>query len=203
MDSSLQQLPGYQVNEYKIVLVPHQELANKIKEIRTVFNERLKIEKPISSVPEVILTTFKQHQMNEERIINRLKIIAMAQPEIKVEIKDFGSFPTHSIFLNVTSKVPLSLLVKSVSSNASALLKLNSDKTPHFFKDFYIAIVRRLKPWQYEEGWKEFEHKNFTGRFIASRMLLMRRKEGEFKYKPIETFDFQNLPVDTVQGSLF
>ena len=141
--------------------------------------------------------------MNEERVINSLRIIAMAQPEIKVEIKDFGSFPTHSIFLNVTSKVPLTSLVKSVSGSASSLLKMNADNKPHFFKDFYIAIVRRLKPWQYEEGWKEFEHKNFTGRFISSRMLLVRRKEGEFKYRPVASFDFQNLPVETVKGSLF
>jgi hypothetical protein len=60
-----------------------------------------------------------------------------------------------------------------------------------------------LKPWQYEKGWLEYSNKNFTGRFIADAMLLLRRPVGEMKYKTVRRFDFQNLPVATKQGELF
>jgi hypothetical protein len=34
-------------------------------------------------------------------------------------------------------------------------------------------------------------------------MLLLSRREGEFKYKPIGSFTFENMPVDVKQGDLF
>lgn len=67
----------------------------------------------------------------------------------------------------------------------------------------HLTIARKLLPWQYEQGWKEFSHLQFTGRFIADAMLLLRRPVGEMKYQIVRRFEFQNLPVSTVQGDLF
>jgi hypothetical protein len=74
---------------------------------------------------------------------------------------------------------------------------------PHFINDAHITIARRLKPWQYESGWLEYSHNHFTGKFIANKMILLRKKDGDNKFKPIERFEFQNLPVETKQGELF
>ena len=84
MDKSLQGLPGYQVNEYKIVLLPHEELARHIMEVRKSINEAFKIEKHSTSHPQVVLAIFKQIQSCEERITNRLKIVAMGSHAFKV-----------------------------------------------------------------------------------------------------------------------
>ena len=47
--------------------------------------------------------------MMEERIINRFKTVAMGFYPFKVELKDFGSFPSHTIYINVTTKEPVRL----------------------------------------------------------------------------------------------
>jgi len=203
MSTNIQQMPGYQVYEYKIILVPHEALSRHIMEIRKAFNEKFKIENPSASIPQVLLANFKQIHAAEERIVNRLRILAMGTHPIKVEIKDFGSYPTHSIFFNVTSKVPITGLVKKIKQDAQRLMKLDNENKPHFMNDAHINLAIRLKPWQYEKGWLEYSNKHFTGRFMADHMLLLRRKQGEFKYKPIETFSFQNLPVEVKQGELF
>jgi hypothetical protein len=72
----------------------------------------------------------------------------------------------------------------------------------------YIAVARKLQPWQYEKGWLEYSNKHFTGRFIADGMLLLKRPASEtdgprMKYQVVERFQFQNLPVVTKQGDLF
>jgi hypothetical protein len=67
----------------------------------------------------------------------------------------------------------------------------------------HIAIARKLLPWQYEKGWLEYQHRHFSGKFIADGMLLLKRKEGEKKYQAIQRFEFENLPVNTRQGELF
>jgi 2'-5' RNA ligase len=203
MNTTIPQIPGYQINQYKIILLPHEELSTKIQGKRNLFTEKFGIEQAINSAPEVALVTFKQLTMNEERIKGRLRIIGMAMPAIKIEVKDFGSFPTHTIFLNITSKLPITNLVTKIRTDAQKLMKFDTDNKPHFMTDSFITIARKLKPWQYEKAWLEYQHKSFTGRFIAGSMLLLKRKEGDFKYRVLENFEFCNMPVDTKQGMLF
>ncbi|MFI5187683.1 MAG: hypothetical protein ACHQF0_13210, partial [Chitinophagales bacterium] len=67
----------------------------------------------------------------------------------------------------------------------------------------HIPIARKLLPWQYEKGWLEYSAKHFTGKFIADGMLLLKRALDDMKYRIVEKFQFQNLPVTTKQGALF
>jgi 2'-5' RNA ligase len=141
--------------------------------------------------------------MMEERIVNRLHQVAMGFPPIKVEMKDYGSFPTHTIYINITSKIPVQSLVKQIRSETQKLMKLNEDHKPHFIMEPHLTVSRKLEPWQYEKAWLEYSHKHFTGRFIADGMLLLKRQAGEMKYQVLQRFEFQNLPVTVRQGDLF
>lgn len=196
-------LPGYRINEYLLVLSPHEELWSKIIKVKEEFGDKYQFEQAKWGKPHITLANFLQYEMMEERLINRLKVVGMALPPFKVELKDFGSFPSHTIFINVTSKVPIQSLVKEVRSEAQRLMKLNDENKPHFIMEPHVTIARKLQPWQYEKGWLEYSNKNFTGRFIANEMALLRRPVGEKKYKTVRRFEFQNLPVLTKQGELF
>jgi 2'-5' RNA ligase len=196
-------LPGYKVNEYLLVLSPHEELWNKIMKVKEEFALEYQSDHARWGKPHITLVNFVQYEMMEERLINRLNVVGMSYPPFKVELKDFGSFPSHTIYINITSKVPVQGLVKEVRHEAQRLMKLNDENKPHFFLEPHLTIARKLKPWQYEKGWLEYSNKNFTGRFIADAMLLLRRPVGEMKYKAVRRFDFQNLPVATKQGELF
>ena len=196
-------IPGYRVYEYLLVLNPHEELRNKITAVKTDFYNSYKAETAKWGKPHLTLVNFLQYEMFEERIINRLKLIAMGYHPIKIELKDYGSFPAHTIYINVTSKVPIQNLVKQIRTEAQRLMKLNDDNKPHFIMEPHMTIARRLLPWQYEKGWLEYSHKHFTGRFIADGMLLLKRPVGELKYQIAQRFEFENLPVNTTQGELF
>ena len=201
--SSLIQIPGYKYNEYLLVLSPHEELWNKIKKVKEDFSQKYKSEQAKWGKPHVALANFIQFEMVEEKLVNRLKAIAMGYHPIKVELKDYGSFPSHTIYINVTSKLPIQNLVKEIRHEAQRLMKLDNDNKPHFLMEPYIAIARKLKPWQYEQGWLEYSNKQFTGRFIADEMLLLKRPVDEKKYQIVQRLEFQNLPVATKQGELF
>jgi len=153
--------------------------------------------------PHVALVNFVQYGMMEDRIVHRLNAIAMAQYPFKIELKDFGSFPAHTIYINVTTKVPVQNLTKTIRAETQRLMKLNDDNKPYFIMEPHLTIARKLQPWQYEKGWLEYSTKNFTGRFIADGMLLLKRPVGEVKYQIVKRFEFQNLPVVTKQGELF
>jgi 2'-5' RNA ligase len=196
-------MPGYRVYEYLLVLNPHEELCNRIMQVKKEFYDSYKAPTATGGKPHVTLVNFLQYEMMEERLINRLKTIAMGYYPLKVELKDYGSFPSHTIYINVTSKMPIQNLVKEIRSQAQRLMKLNDDNKPHFIMEPHIPIARKLQPWQYEKGWLEYSNKHFAGRFIADGMLLLKRPVGEMKYQVVERFEFQNLPVATKQGELF
>jgi len=201
-------IPGYRVHEYLLVLRPHEELRNRVVNMKENFASLYKTGQTGSGASFVTLAVFKQYALMEERIVNRLRTVAMGFPPFKIELKDFGSFPTHTIYINVTTKVPVQSLVKKVRAETQRLMKLDDENKPYFILEPHLTIARKLKPWQYEKGWMEYTHKHFTGRFIADSMTLLRRPEGEsdsnrIKYQVIQRFEFQNMPVTTKQGELF
>jgi 2'-5' RNA ligase len=196
-------IPGYRIYEYLLVLNPHEELRNKITAVKADFYNTYQAETAKWGKPHLTLVNFLQYGQMEDRIINRLKMIAMGYHPVKIELKDYGSFPSHTIYINVTSKVPVQNLVKQIRTEAQRLMKLNEDNKPHFIMEPHMTIARRLLPWQYEKGWLEYSHKHFTGKFIADGMLLLKRPVFELKYEIVQRFEFQNLPVNTTQGELF
>jgi 2'-5' RNA ligase len=200
---TLNTIPGYRVNEYLLVLSPHEELRNKINKQKEEFAAQFQADHARWGKAYLTLVSFVQYSMMEERILERLRTIAMGFPPFKVELKDYGSFPSHTLFINVTSKIPIQNLVKEVRSDSQKLLKLNDENKPHFIMEPHITIARKLKPWQYEKAWLEYSQKNFTGRFIADSMMLLKKPVDENKYQTVCRFEFQNLPVKTKQGDLF
>jgi 2'-5' RNA ligase len=203
MKPVLTTIPGYRVNEYLLVLSPHEELWSRIMKVKEEFAETYKSDNARWGKPHVTLATFVQYEMMEERILNRLHNIALAQYPFKIELRDFGSFPAHTIYINIPTKVPIQDLVKAVRHDTQRLMKLNDDNKPHFIMEPHITIARKLQPWQFEKGWLEYSNKQFTGRFIADTMVLLKRPVGEMKYRVVKKFEFQNLPVTTKQGALF
>jgi 2'-5' RNA ligase len=196
-------IPGYRINEYLLVLNPPEDLWQKIMKIKEGFADKYKNEIARFTKPHITLINWVSLELMEERMIQRLQTIAMGTTPFKVELKDYGSFPTHTIFINVTSKVPIQSLVKEMKG-AQKLMTLNKDNKPHFIETPHLSICRKLKPWQYEEGWLEFSNRQFTGRFIADSMLLLKRTAGEkVKFQIAKRLEFQNLPVATKQGNLF
>lgn len=201
-------IPGYRVYEYLLVLPLPEALRGKIIKVKQDFCEAYKINTPVSGAAQVALVNFLQYELIEEKIINRLRTIAMGYPAFKVELKDFGSFPSHTIYINVTSKLPVQGLVKEVRHEAQRLMKLNEENKPHFILEPHITVARKLLPWQYEKGWLEYSNKHFTGKFIADAMVLFKRPVIEsvnqpVKYHLVQRFEFQNMPVTTKQGALF
>jgi 2'-5' RNA ligase len=202
METLIQNLPGYRFNDYMLVLSPHEELKKKILQVKKEFAEAFKCTQALWSKPHMVLARFTQYEMMEERILNRMRSIAMGFYPVKIELKNFGSYPSHSIFVSVVSREPVKALIREIRE-MQRLLKPDSEHKPYFTEDPHILIANKLLPWQYESGWQEYAQRHFTGRFIAESMLLIKRRAGEKAWQIVERFAFQNLPVTTKQGELF
>jgi 2'-5' RNA ligase len=195
--------PGFAIYEYLLILQPHEALQQKMMQVKQVFFEKYNAPSAIWGKPHITLVNFLQHRQVEQKLVQRLHTVAMGLCPIKIAFKDYGSFPSHTIYINITSKIPVQHVVKTIRTEAQQLMKLNEDNKPHFILEPHITIARKLLPWQYEQGWLEYSHKHFTASCIADGMLLLKRPLHQRKYEIVQRFAFENLPVSTTQGSLF
>jgi 2'-5' RNA ligase len=195
-------MPDYATAQYLLVIQPHQALCDEIQKLKKHFAESYDCPAAATGKPNITLARFTQYEMLEQRIVHRLERIAMAQASFVVELHDFSSFPTHSIFLNVTTKTQFVELVKSLRP-IQQIMKLDKDHKPHFITEPFITIARKLLPWQYEKGWLELSNTHFSGRFVVNEMILLRKREGEIRYEIVRKFRMMNVKEEIVQGNLF
>jgi 2'-5' RNA ligase len=202
MEQGLLTSSGYLVNEYAIVLQPHEELSDTIMQEKKSFADTYQCPEALYVKPRITLVHFKQHELMETHIKRQLTNITTALSSFKVELKNFGSFPSHTIYINVVSKVQIMDIVKELRASQK-LMKLDDDNKPHFLTDPNISIARKLLPWQYEKSWIEYEHKHFHGRFIADHVFLLKRRENTKAWQTAGKFMFQDIKQEVKQGALF
>ena len=189
-------------NQYLLVLKPTEQVVEKINEVRSAIHEDYKTETFPLSFPHLRLITFNGLKENEIHIVSALKRIALRLSPLQLILKDFGSFPTHTIYINVASKVCLkdsvALIKKEGKINPLAL------EPPHYLDDFYIPIAIKLKPWQFEKLSLEYSRSNFSASCIINEIQLLKREEGAGKFKSIENFSLKNFEKPVAkQGHLF
>ena len=200
---ALQRLPGYRLHEYLLVITPPEELSDRILSLRQGFAEKFDAPSALRGRPQIVLAVFSQREMMEEKILSKLRTVAMSYPSFRVELKDFGSFPTHTLFINVGTKVAIQGLVKEIRSAGQRIMKADNDHKPYFITEPHLSIARNLKPLQYDQAWPEFRQKHFSARFVAYGMNILKKEEGGGPFRLLERMEFRNLPLRTRQGELF
>ena len=198
----------YPLYEYLLVLNPHEELRNRITKVKQHLLDHYLMTNGLFAgsvmvLPTVALASFQQYELVEQRLVNRLNLLAMGYHPMKITLNNFGSFPTHSIYINIGSKLPVQQLVRQIRNDTQKILKVNDDHRPYFMTDPHLTLAWRIPADKYEKIWHEYRQKHFSGSFIADAMLLLKRRIGEKKYQVLQRFEFQNLPVTTKQGALF
>lgn len=194
-------LPGYAENEYLVVIRPSDDLYERIMAEKNSFTEKYNAAASTFGKPYLTLVRFTQVQMGEERIIRQLRGIATGCAPIKLELRNFGSYPTHSIFINLASKKQVMGVVRELRG-AQRLMK-GQGQTPHFITEPHFVIARKLNHEQYENAWREYARQSFDAGFMAEKLVLLKRKPGLSSFLPVADFAFMDKPVQAKQGALF
>ena len=194
-------MPGYKTNEYLLIISPHEELRHKIEKCRQELLDRYYIRQPHTGWPNITLVRFYAAQMMEKRLLERLQCLAMEEKPFLVELKDYGSYPMHTIFIRIANQVRVIELIKNLKQ-ARPLMKA-SGEAPHFLIDPQVLIAGRIPKEKYLSIMNEYLHKKFTGRFVADAFLLLKRPKNEKRYEVVRRFGFECIPVYASQGVLF
>lgn len=188
--------------EYMIAIVPHEDLCERIKALRQEFATRFEHPAAANGAPRLVLVRFRQYEMKELFLRNRLRTIINGLAAYRVELEDFGSYPTHTIFFRVTTQEPLKAISRQLRQ-AQSLMTINRENKPNFIQEPHIPLASRLLPWQYEKGWLHYSNTHFSASCIADQVVLLRRKTPNTAWQLLERFRMMDITVETKQGDLF
>lgn len=190
-EAAIHQGQQQSINEYLLIAQPHEDLYNKIMQVKQAFAEKYDCPLALYTKPHIILVNFVQWHMQEREVLERLQTLIAGFTPFQIKLDGFGSFPTHTIYLNVQTKNEVVQLVKGLKY-VQSLLTLSKDSKPHFITEPHLNIARKLQPWQYEKGWLEYSHTSFTASFLVKEVLLLRKEIDTKKYYHIATFPLLN-----------
>lgn len=192
----------YPIAQYLLVLEPSEALKQDILQVKQRFAQQYEHAGALRAQPHISLLSCEQYVMSEPRWLPMLKRLVQETRPFQVVLDGFGSFPTHTIYLQVQTKTAIVELVKSLRPLQSHITP-NKERKPHFMTEPHLPIARKLLPWQYEQGWLEMQHTHFHGSFMASQVLLLRKLEGEAKYSTLLRMRMEGVQQGVQQHSLF
>jgi len=201
MEQLIQLMPGYRLHEYQLVIIPHEDLRQRIQQVRNDFAEKYKLARPFQGAAHLTLVKFRQVEMLEDRMQHSLKAIVMGIRPFKISIDGYTSVPSHSINLSIKSGALLADLVKQLKQ-AGRIMR-SAEGEPHWIQDPTIVMANKLLPWQYEQGWTDYKHRSFTSAFMADELVLLKKTVSANRLQVVSRFECLDMPVLTRQGELF
>ena len=188
--------------DYLIVIQPNNGLKDTIQIIKNHFTQKFKYTQA-QTVPHIHLASFSQFTHLEKRFIHKLETIGKATKPFNIEFDGFDSLPSHSIYFKTTTGSVLENLVKMIRTEAQQFMKLDAENKPFFNTKPQILLANKLKPWQYEQAWLQYEQLDFYEKFIAYEMTLLKKKENTKNFQFLARFPFESHTVKSIQTSLF
>ncbi len=164
-------------------------------------HDRYRIPIPFELKPSLTLLHCHAYEGMEAKLVERMQQVATRNSSFKVELQNFAAYPSHTIYIHVPTRSPFNDLCKELKV-VKSLTKV-PDHDPHFINEPHLMIAQKLKPFQFTRMWMDCEHTQFTGRFLANSMVLLKRSVVNNQYEEVRQFEFASLAHAVKQGTLF
>lgn len=186
---------------YLLIISPTADVQEKIMEVKKNFATQFDCPEALHSKPHITLLRFVQHEMQELKLVRMMKNIVEQFTPFQITINGFDCFPAHTIYAKIETKNVVANLVTTLKP-LQAITKLDRWNKAHFITEPQITIAKKLKPWQYEKGWLQYEHTDFKTAFMVNDVLLLKRKIEDKGYTKVATFSLLNKPAQKIEQAV-
>lgn len=170
-------MPGYRVNQYRLIMLPQESMAQKILQLRRAAANYFPEAKVLMNRPYIGLADFMQYEMMEERLQYRLRCIAMEQQAFRLRIQGWELTAQQSLTLHLPDAEPIMQLVAQIRFEARRLMKLNDQVKPHFAQRPSLPIIHQIPEQLLGAVEKRYARKKIEGSLTADAMLLLKRPQ--------------------------
>lgn len=194
------------VFDYLLIIEPEVSVKKQIRRFQQFFTKNTQFRNAVTSQPHLTLMKALQTEMNELRIVNKLRRLAENIQPFDVRLSGFGVFQ-NTIYVDVQTVEPILDIVSKKKNEVLAVMNRNMPQAPYFASKPHVTIARGLTQAQRRTVWPTWREANFEEQFTAKRMTLLKRRAGHLeKYQLVEHFAFKgmnDIPSPATQLQLF
>lgn len=194
-------LPGYRVNRYQLILLPHVLLRRKIRGIADMLARSCRLSSLKAASPYITLVEFTSYERSEEQLVNRMRMIAMGQAPFRVALEGFCGQASNTLYIDGGHSLPAERLLQLLREGMSSLLR--QSRGISFTDKLRIPVAANLTHASMEKCRSVLKGKPFRNHFIADGMLLLKHGANNDPWQVVDRFEFLNLPVHVRQAELF
>jgi len=193
--------------EYLLMITPSYGTAKSMIEIKQIFSNDFGCRFAANLHPHITMVNFIQPFTAEPKVFQWFKNHASYVNAIHVDLKDFGKFDSHTIYVKINDHKEIVELVNNIRRNFAAKLNVANLK-PIFVSHPHLTIARGMTSDQFNIAWNAWEKKTYNESFTATNMVLIKRPYDIFKgvsignYKKVSEFDFEGKNIYGRQTSM-
>jgi 2'-5' RNA ligase len=191
--------------EYLLVVNPSPDVNKQIMEEKQYFFDLYKEKVAVKTKPHITVANFLAKEAMEETIIRYMHRIISTQKSFIVTCNNYSGFPPHTIFIRVLNKSPFRQLAASLKV-IDAYVQSNGYPPARLITNPHITIARRLQERVYEKAMLNYSQKLFHASFVASELVLLKRKDHFDTCKQVTVFklmpEIREEPEYATQGQM-
>jgi 2'-5' RNA ligase len=191
---------GNKICEYRLLVPFPSHLQEKINNIRKQLHHRHNLPYPFLLPPSLTILKCHAFEKIEPKLLEKIQNLVLETAPFSVELQNFTSFPTHTIYVEVNSKAPFNEMVKELKK-IKWLMNIPGFE-PQFIPEPHLIIAQALKQQKFNFMWRDCENINLQELFIADSLVLVKRTEQQQHYTTLRRMQLQTLPMNVKQGEL-
>lgn len=183
---------------YKLTIPLPDHLEERVMQFRKEIAHRYRSVAALKPMGHVSLQeSFAYDDRMLADMQNKLAEVFDHTAPFRVELENFGAFPSHTIFVAIRNFFPFMQLRDRLyrhlgRENAMPAIVSSRAITPHI-----TVAYRDLAPEAFDRAWSDFCQREFSGEFTAAAAHLM---EHCGKWRTVRAFPFRNLAISDVQS---
>lgn len=165
----------HHTNLHFIALIPHLELREHIKALKTEMKARFNAGRALRSPAHITLQMpFRCPAKEEPRLIHTLQAFAAIQKPFRVTLSGFGCFSPKVIFIKVLDHDPIIAVHSQLKQALTDHMAFKAKGTTQNFHPHMTIASRDLRVAAFKEAWGEFEKREFEASFLTQSLFLLK-----------------------------
>jgi hypothetical protein len=191
----------YPVHHYMVIIRPSDAIVKRMRGLRQQWREKYQLENRQLQGGFVLLARFSQFASLQQKVLDRLSLVAMEAAPVKLQLRNFVCVPGQAVGIHITNPEGMQRIVRQMQQDQRIF---KGPSVPPFFNhDPALWLATRLQPEQHARLWAQVSYRSFTGSFVADTMMVLVRAENDSRWQIAAQMPLQNLPVSSKQGVLF
>ncbi len=156
------------------------------------------------SRPHITVAQFFAWEKNEAAIIQLIVDAAAAYKPFCIRLENYGSFPQHTVYINVAAGETLKNLSADLRyAICQRLIRDTGNRKPHFLTRAHLTMVRRLERGHWYSARRVFRRLSYRSAFTATGMFLLKWLPEKEAYREIAQIPFSGRKPRPQQLGLF